>query len=219
MLGERSAGARRARGSRAARIAGIGVVLLLAATGIIASLVASHPHVTPRGTALPAGRAAPPARVASVQEVGLVSPGPAAAAGGAAGAAAAPAETLLKSGSGLAFALVEQPTPEWTADQMVGGTYIFIYISDGMCLSSAGRGVTGHGAAVLQRCNLGYAQRWRRQEADARGYWQLRNAGDGRCLTLADAVPAAGPGRFRAELAPCGGQQDWRQRVTFSPIY
>jgi Ricin-type beta-trefoil lectin domain-like len=214
MPAERSAGARRARGSRAPRIAGIGVVLLLAGTGIIANLVAAKPQVTVRHVALPG-------KVESVQEVGLVSAGPPAAAN----MAAAPAQTLLKLPSGLAFVSARQAVPEWTADQLAGGTYVFIYISDGMCLASAdgqvagGRVTGGRVTAVVRRCNLGYAQRWLRQDADTRGYWQLRNAADSRCLTLANAVPAGGQNAFRADLAPCGAQQDWRQRFTFSPIY
>jgi Ricin-type beta-trefoil lectin domain-like len=188
---------------------------MLAGTGVIASLVAGKPHVTPHHVALPA-------RVEAVQEVGLLNAGPPAPAD----ATAAPAQTLMKLPSGLAFAPPRQAGPQWTADQMAGGTFIFIYIQDGMCLSSAAdRPATGSRAArrriavVLQRCNLGAAQRWQRQDADARGYWRLRNAGDRRCLTLASASPAGGQGAFSADLSPCGIQQDWRQRVTFSPIY
>ncbi len=214
MSGERSARARRARGSRLPRIAGTGVVLLLAGTGVIASLVGGDPHVTAR-------HGVPPARVQGAHEVGLVSAGPP----GPAGQAAAPAQTLLKSRSGLAFATVRQVAPEWTADQMAGGTYIFIYISDGSCLSSAalrGRARRGRASgtmAVTTRCDLGYSQRWRRQQGGTQGYWQLRNIGDGRCLTLGGASPAAGQGSFSAELMPCGAPADWHQQITFSPIY
>jgi hypothetical protein len=90
-----------------------------------------------------------------------------------------------------------------------------------MCVwSGADRRTAAAGVAVvLRRCDLGAAQRWQRQAADARGYWRLRNTGDGRCLTLANASPAGGQGAFSADLSPCGIQQDWRQRVTFSPIY
>src|SRR6266568_3887965 len=123
MPGERSA--RRVRGSRMPRIAGTGVVLLLAGTGVVAGLVAGSPHVTARHVVLPT-------KVQGAHEVGLVNAGPPKPAG----QAAAPPRTLLKSRSGLAFA-VRQVALEWTADQMAGGTYIFIYISDGSCLSSA----------------------------------------------------------------------------------
>ncbi len=203
----------------APRIAGTGVVLLLAGTGVVASLVPGSPHVTARHVVLPS-------RVQGVHEIGLVNAGPPEPAG----QAAAPARTLLKSRSGLAFAAVRQVAPEWTADQMAGGTYIFIYISDGSCLSSAARrgrasggqasGTRASGTrAVTTRCDLGYAQRWRRQQGNTHGYWQLRNLGDGRCLTLGGASPAAGLGSFSAELAPCGAQGDWRQQITFSPMY
>lgn len=201
------------------RIAGTGVVLLLAGTGVVASLVPRSPHVAARHVVLPS-------RVQGVHEIGLVNAGPPEPAG----QAAAPARTLLKSRSGLAFAAVRQVAPEWTADQMAGGTYIFIYISDGSCLSSAARrgrasggqasGTRASGTrAVTTRCDLGYAQRWRRRQGNTQGYWQLRNLGDGRCLTLGGASPAAGLGSFSAELAPCGAQGDWRQQITFSPMY
>lgn len=217
---QRTAGARRARGSSAPRIAGAVVVLMLAGTGVIASLVAGKPHATLHHFALPG-------RVEAVQVVGLLNAGPPAPAG----ATAAPAQTLMKLPSGLAFAPPGQAGPQWSADQMAGGTFIFIYIQDGMCLSSAAdrpaadsraadsRAARRRIAVVLRRCNLSAAQRWQRQDADARGYWRLRNAGDRRCLTLASASPAGGQGAFSADLSPCGIQQDWRQRVTFSPIY
>jgi Ricin-type beta-trefoil lectin domain-like len=225
MPGQRTAGARRARGSTAPRIAGAGVVLMLAGIGVVASLVAGRTHVTPHHIALPG-------KVQAVQEVGLLNAGPPAPAGGT----AAPAQTLMKLPSGLAFAPPRQAGPQWTADQMAGGTFIFIYIQDGMCLSSAAdrpaadsraadsraadsRAGRRRIAVVLRRCNLGAAQRWQRQDADARGYWRLRNAADRRCLTLASASPAGGQGAFSADLSPCGIQQDWRQRVTFSPNY
>jgi len=185
------------------RIAGLCVVLLLAAAGVIAALLPGTPHVAVH-------RAALPAKVDSVQAVGLVDLGPP----GPGGAAATSPETLLASAAGPSFTPVRQAEPGWNADQMAGGTYIFIDISTGMCLASA-----AGGAAVLQRCNLGYAQRWRRQDADTRGYWQLRNAGTGRCLTVATAIPAGGHDDLHARLERCGTQQDWHQRITFSPTY
>ncbi len=69
-----------------------------------------------------------------MQTVGMASPGP-----GSDGSA----ELLLASPHGLAFTPAK-PTqlpasfPEWTADQMVGGGYIFIYISSGRCLGATG---------------------------------------------------------------------------------
>jgi hypothetical protein len=214
MPGERRARARRARGSRVPRIAGTGVVLLLAGTGVVASLVTGSQHVTARHVVLPT-------RVLSAHEVGLANAGPSGPSGPS-GQAAVPYRTLLKSRSGLAFAAVRQVAPEWTADQMAGGNYIFIYIADGTCLSSLarrGRGRAAAGQAVTMRCHLGYAQRWRRQQGGTQGYWQLRNLADGRCLALGGADPAAGQGSFSAQLAPCGAQRDWRQQITFSPMF
>jgi hypothetical protein len=185
------------------RIAGVGVVLLLASAGAIAALLPGQPHTAAR-------RATPPATVEGIQAVGLVDSGPPVPGGGA----AAP-RTLVALPAGLGFIPGQQAAPGWTADQMAGGTYIFIYISNGQCLASA----AGRRAAVLQRCNLGYGQRWRRQDGDTGGYWQLRNAGNGRCLTAGTAIAAGGHDDLTARLEPCRAQLRWPQRLTFAPVY
>lgn len=157
-------------------------------------------------------------RVASVQTVGLATPGPTRQAG----SAAAPA-LLLVSPPGLTFNTAK-PTdlpadyPEWTADQMVGGSYVFIYISTGRCLAS-----TAAAAATLQRCDLSERQRWTRvyQSTDASGqnYFQLRNAADGRCLTVSGPDEAAGSGGAGAQLQRCGSGASWRQLIAFWSAY
>jgi hypothetical protein len=129
MPGQRSTGARRARGSWLPRLVGIAIVVLLAGGGVLAYLLAAKPPA-------PVHVARLPTRVLSVQTVGLVVPGPPAAGGNNA------LEMLLDSRAGLAFAPVPPSSlvtgdPEWTADQMAGGTYIFIYIPSGQCLGSA----------------------------------------------------------------------------------
>jgi hypothetical protein len=108
-------------------------------------------------------------------------------------------------------------TPIWTADQMVGGSFIFIDVSNGRCLAGPARPVDT--IASLQQCDLGGVQRWQRLlgSAAAAGhpYFQLRNAADGLCLTLGGAVSSAASGRFAADLAPCRAPQPSRQLVTF----
>jgi hypothetical protein len=150
------------------------------------------------------------ARVANVQTVGLATPGP---------AGPPAAELLVASPHGLAFSAAKPGDlpasyPEWTADQMVGGSYIFIYIATGQCLSAA----PGQ-AAALERCDLSERQRWNRAyySTDAAGQdlWQLRNGADGRCLTVG-APAAAGSG---AQLERCGTGGSWRQLIAFWSSY
>jgi Ricin-type beta-trefoil lectin domain-like len=198
MRGKRDARSR-ARGSRGARLTGAGLAILLAGAGLAAYLiVGNHPGSAP----------ALPTRVLGTQAVGLVSPGPPAQAD----ASPAP-ETFLVSRSDLSFTAAGQAGADWTADQMSGGTYIFIYLPNGLCLASA-----RESAVALTRCNLGASQRWIRQHLVSAGgldYWELRNLSTGRCLTAAGGNAAAGPAQFAARLDRCEASPDWTQLVAF----
>jgi Ricin-type beta-trefoil lectin domain-like len=188
------------------RLAGIGCAMLLAGGGVVAYLVVGQEHPASNDAGLSA-------RVASVQTVGLASPGP---------GPGSPGALLLASPSGLTFTPAK-PTelpasfPEWTADQMVGGSYIFIYISAGRCL-----GATASHAAALQQCDLSGRQRWTREYhstgASGQDYWQLRNDSDGRCLTVGSPV-AAGRAGARPELQRCGTGGSSRQLIAFLSAY
>jgi hypothetical protein len=179
--------------------------VLLAAAGVTAYLVID-------GT----GRTdAPlPTQVLSTQAIGLVNPGPAGpadpASTGTTGAGTA-AGTLLASGAGVTFGTAAQADPQWTADQMAGGTYIFIYLANGgLCLASPAL----PGPAVLERCDLAANQRWSRQGltigAAGTDYWQLRNTADSRCLTAGNLAGEA------AQIEPCQTPPGWAQLVTFA---
>lgn len=212
MRGE-SGGRARLRSSRAARLSGAGLAVLLAAAGVTAYLFVDPPGGTPD---VPL-----PTQVLSTQPVGLVNPGPAgpadpAATGpasaipGAKGTAAA-AGSLLAAGSGLTFSTSAQSDAEWTADQMAGGTYIFIYLANGgLCLASP----ASPGPAVLERCNLAASQRWRRQHptagAGGTDYWQLRSTANSLCLTAGALTGAA------AQLEPCQAPPGWGQLISFA---
>jgi hypothetical protein len=120
---------------------------------------------------------------------------------------------FLASRSDLGFVPAGQVSADWTADQMAGGTYIFIYLPNGLCLASS-RG----SAVALARCNLGAAQRWVRQRLvslDGVDYWQLRNLSNGWCLTAATGSGAAQPGRSTARLEGCQASPGWIQLVAF----
>ena len=186
MRGRRNARSR-ARGSWAARLTGVGVAIALAAAGVAAYLIAGGAQAGGDGTGLPT-------RVLGTQAVSVVDPGPPQQAGSSPGP-----WSLLASRGVLAFTAAGQAGAGWTADQMAGGTYIFIYLTSGLCLQSS------HASAVaLARCNLDASQRWVRQHlvisASGPDYWQLRNLSDGRCLTAAGQATAAGAA---ARLDPC----------------
>lgn len=193
------------RGSRAARLTGAGLAVLLAAAGVTAYLVIDG-----------AGKSADaslPTRVLSTQAIGLVSPGPAgttsaSAANTGAGAAGG---TLVASGAGLTFSTTDQSDAEWTADQMAGGTYIFIYLANSaLCLASP----ASPGPAVLERCDLAANQRWTREGlivgTGGVDYWQLRSLADSQCLTAGSLSGEA------ARLEPCQPTATWSQLVTFA---
>src|SRR5579875_3298605 len=179
MAGLRSPGGA-SRGSWIPRLAGIGVVVLLACAGTAVYLAhartargsgtRSHPSTTPSVQA----------RVLSTQPAGIADPGPP----GRGGTAAAP-ELLLASGTGLRFSPASQTRPppgfpEWTVDQMQDGGYTIIYISTGQCLAAPAGAADG---VVLERCDLGSRQRWLREYqargAASRSYWLMRNAATG----------------------------------------
>jgi Ricin-type beta-trefoil lectin domain-like len=198
MPGKRNARSR-VRGSWTARLIGIGLAIVLAAAGV-AGYLAFGNKASPK--------AALPSRVLGTQAVGLVNPGPPPQAG----TGAAP-QAFLASRSDLSFVTAGQAGADWTADQMAGGTYIFIYLPNGLCLASARAS-----AVALSRCNLGAGQRWIRQRQVSRGgvdYWQLRNLSNGRCLTAAGGDGTAQPGQGTARLRPCQASPGWIQLVAF----
>jgi hypothetical protein len=197
MPGKRNARSR-VRGSWAARLTGTAVAVVLAGAGVAVYLVVGGANDDNSASVLPT-------RVLGTQAIGLADAAPAHSAG-----ASPAAETLLTSRSGLSFQASGQVTADWTADQMAGGTYIFIYLPNGRCL-----GPSRANTISLQGCNLQADQRWIREHpvlgAGGLDYWQLRNLAAGRCLT-AHSVP--GPGgttesapRLERCQAPPGSSQ------------
>jgi hypothetical protein len=191
---------RSSRGGWTVRLAGAGLAVLLAAGGVTVYLLVNGAG---------ASDATLPTRVLGTQAISLVNPG---AAGPAAwqGTGQAPG-TLLQAAGKLTFSAGAQPGAAWTADQMAGGTYIFIYLANGgLCLTAP---PSPAAAAILVGCDLQASQRWVRQGMtpglNGLEYWQLRNAADGRCLG------AASPASLAAQLQPCQGAPGWRQLVTF----
>ena len=192
----------RTRGSWAARLVGLGFVVLLAGAGVVAYLFV--------GTRTRQTAAVLPTRVLSTQAVGLVMAGPPTAAG----SSPAP-QMLIASGPDLTFVADGPAGAAWTSDQMAGGTYIFIYLQNGLCLAPKSSS-PGAAAVVLKRCNLQASQRWIREHRTAAAsgidYWQLRNAYDGRCLA---AVTVTAIGGSVARLQPCAAPPGREQLIAF----
>jgi hypothetical protein len=190
------------------RLAGIGFAVLIAGSAAAVYVLAGQRHVTNHDSPLSA-------RVSSEQAVGLASPGPA-------GRAAAAPELLVVAPHTLEFTPVKPADlpagyPEWTADQMVDGSFIFIYISSGQCLSAAGP------AATLRRCDLTEQQRWTREHSSTGSggldYWQFRNDADGRCLTVGTPPGAADGAGAAADLQRCAATPSWTQLISFLSAY
>jgi hypothetical protein len=176
MPGKRNARSR-VRGSWAARLTGAGFAILLAAVGAAVYLLVGGARADNDSSDLPT-------KVLATQAIGLAySP------------SASDVDALVAAPGGLSFGGTENTGANWTADQMAGGTYIFIYLQNGRCL-----GPSRAASVSLQRCSLQAGQRWVRQHSvqgsNGLEYWQLRNLSDGRCLT---AVGDGGPPVARLE--------------------
>jgi hypothetical protein len=206
MPGQRRIPGPRTRGSWLPRLAGIGVIVLLAAGGVAAYLVSLHPAAARHATALPT-------RVLSSQTVGLVArnPGPGSSAG----------QLLQLLGprraprfSPLGQAQEQTGSPQWTADLMSGNSYIFIFLPTGQCLAAGGR--AGQPQLALQHCDLGTAQRWRRTHnpvtSQGHEFYQYANLGDAACLTQSGQLTAQS---FGAALEACSVSPPASQLIAF----
>jgi hypothetical protein len=205
MPGQRRTARPRTRGSWLPRLAGLGVIVVLAVGGATAYIVEFHP--------LQAARPAPlPSRVASTQTVGLI------------------AEPALRSGSGGALIQLLSPErspvfapvgisqqqdgqPQWIADLMTGGGYIFIYLPTSQCLTSAGPG--GRARLTVQRCDLSPRQRWRQLGAGVdqggHSFYQYANLASGKCIAQLSAASQGG----KAGLTACDSAQPASQLLAF----
>jgi hypothetical protein len=181
-------------------------VVLLAAAAVTGYLIAFHPAATHHAAPLPT-------RVVSYQTVGLVvadtEPGTS-------------TDQLLQlvgrdgtpTFSSLGQTQLAQGSPQWTADLMDGGAYIFIYLPTGQCLSAVG--TVGQPKLALRHCDLGAGQRWRRMQRvvlnQAHDFYQYTNLGDGSCLTQKGVLPGQ---IFGASLAPCSPSEPANQLIAF----
>jgi hypothetical protein len=189
----------RTRGSWTPRLAGIVAAVLIACAGAVAYSIISPADASRRTNR-------PPTRVVSVQTVGIVTEG----------TDRRGARMLTNSVTGLRWAPMPsasrpQGNPQWTADSMAGGTYVFIYVPTGQCLASVPR--RNRAELALRHCDADGRQRWRRitgvTQPDGHLYGQFRSLGSGRCLDAAGGQPNA------AVLAPCGHPAPRQQMISF----
>jgi hypothetical protein len=181
MPGQRRTVGGRARGSWLARLSGIGLIVVLAAGGVTAYLVTLHPF----------GGHSPilPTRVVSYQTVGLVAEDAQPPSSGQ--------PTQLRAAHGkpqfspVSQAELQSGSGQWTADLMVGGSYIFIFLGSDDCLGVTGS--AGQARLVLQHCDLQASQRWRRvgngKVAQDHSFYPYANVADGSCLTRGSELP------------------------------
>jgi hypothetical protein len=202
MPGQRRTVGGRSRGSWLARLAGIGVIMVLAAGAVTGYLVTQHPlaHDTTLST-----------RVISAQTVGLV-------AENAQGSSGQLVQLLDKRGaprfSQVSHAEQQSGSGQWTADLMSGGSYIFIFLPSDACLGAAGS--ASGTRLVLQHCDLQASQRWRRLGSATPGqghsFYQYANMADRSCLTEGSELPGS---VWAAGLSGCSAARATSQLVAF----
>jgi hypothetical protein len=187
-------------------MAGVSVVVLIAAGGVAAYLVELHPAATPRARSLPN-------RVLSYQEVGLI------AQNAQQGSSADPLVQLLGPDGVLQFTPVapahrQVGSPQWTADLMAGNSYIFIYLPTENCLAATGS--RARPKLTLEHCDLKATQRWRRTgpavKSEGHDFYQYANLGDGACLAQGGGQSAQVLG---AALAACSPSAPVGQLIAF----
>lgn len=201
MPGQRMTVGRRARGSRLSRLTGTSLILVLAAGGVAAYLITVHPI---------GGHHAPTlsTKVISNQTIGLVAqnvlPG-------------SPRLLQLRGPhgvpqfSGVTPAEEQAGSGQWTADQMGDGSYIFIFVPSGTCLTAVSKATP-----ALRHCDLQPNQRWRRAGravlAQGHDFYQYANLSTGRCLTETSQLP--GPA-WEAQLDVCSPSSQANQLIAF----
>jgi hypothetical protein len=207
MPGPLSARPHRTEGSWIPRLAGVGVIVVLAAGGLIGYLATARHAPPPRHR-----HAVLSSKVLKVQTVGIIDFGPDDDRDAFAHDADDHPLMLRPTRAGISFAAIPAAelaagVPVWTADQMADGSEIFIYTPTGQCLTARHAGLLR-----LSHCDLSLSQRWRPlDEATslAQTFAKYASAQTGRCLTAPQKVP--GP----ATLARCGAARLRTQEIAF----
>jgi hypothetical protein len=210
-----SRGAGPLRGSLALRVGGTALVIV-AAAAVTSALLLAHSGVSARkDAATKLSR-----KVTSALTVGLYNPGPATP------QHPRPLRQMLDSQSGLlTFTAALDPGTQrslerWTADKMSDGSYIYVFVPSGQCLSAS-----AHDPATvfLAKCDLGATQRWRHVSLgflnNGLYYWELRSQLNGRCLANPGTPLNNSAAQHAAQLEPCDRSRPAGQLIRMQTAY
>jgi hypothetical protein len=219
----------RTRGSWIPRLTGVGVVVVVTAGGLTAYL-AMHQSATSPGRHHHSHRqSALSSKVLKAQTVGLIDFGPDDD-GDAFQHDSDDHPLMLKPTSlGLTFVTISRRmmadgSPDWTVNEMAGGSTIFIYGPDGQCLTAREHASTALKSKVdgdlvdLAHCNLGRWQRWTPVHPTTelgQAFAAYRNDQAGYCLTAPRPLKHGRANPGPATLAKCGPPRDRSQEIAF----
>ena len=187
-------------------LAGIGAIVLVAGAGAAIYVLKFHPASASHPPPLPS-------RVTSFATVGLV------AEAVQQGSLPGGLLQLLNPQGTPAFVQVSPAQqvsgqPQWTADLMADGRYIFIYVPTGQCLTSAG--LDSRPLLMVRHCDLSLRQRWRRLGGPVlkggHAFYEFASAANGKCIAQVSASPSQPGG---VGLAPCDPSRPASQLLAF----
>jgi hypothetical protein len=203
------------RGSLALRVGGTALVIV-AAGAVTSVLLLAHSGVQARKD----NTARLSTKVISALTVGLYNPGPAAPQN------SRPLRQMLDNQSGLLTFIVtrdaatQHSLERWTADKMSDGSYIYIFVPSGQCLTASAHNLA---AIFLAKCNLGVTQRWQHVNLgfldNGLYYWELRSQLNGRCLANPGTPLNNNAAQHAARLEPCDKNRPARQLIRMHTAY
>jgi hypothetical protein len=192
------------------------VLVIVTAAAVTSALLLAHSGVQARKNAT----ARLSTKVTSALTIGLYNPGPATA------QHPRPVRQMLDSQSGLLIfrAALDAGTlhtlERWTADKMSDGSYIYIFVPSGQCLTASAHNLA---AIFLAKCNLGVTQRWQHVNLgfldNGLYYWELRSQLNGRCLANPGTPLNNNAAQHAARLEPCDKNRPARQLIRMHTAY
>jgi hypothetical protein len=210
-----SKGAGPLRGSLALRVGGTALVIV-AAAAVTSVLLLAHSGVQARKDATPKLSR----KVVSALTVGLYNPSPTTP------RHPRPVRQMLTLSAGLlTFTAAADPAvmrslERWTADKMSDGSYIYVFVPAGKCLTASGRRLS---EVTLAKCDLGVTQRWQHTSLgfldNGLYFWELRSQLNGRCLANTGAPLNGQAGEHAARLDPCDKSRPNSQLVRMLTAY
>jgi hypothetical protein len=215
MPGPHAARPRRARGSWIPRLAGVTVIAVVAAGGLVAYLVTTRQPPAQQATQSGHRHTALSSRVVKAEAAGIIDFGPLNDGDQFLTDDDDRPLSLQPSSSGPVFVVIPHSeiragVPVWTVDHMADGSDIFIYSATGQCLTAAPGRAGTPGRLRLAHCDLGLSQRWQPQDSQValgQAFARYVSRQTGRCLT----APGGHPGP--ATLQACGSPIPKTQQI------